>query len=635
MVESALRSPVDIEGTSADESVDNVTVVACSADRWSTSLQMRSQPNPSGYKYAHVQLFVGPDDGSWLLTTDELIDATTLVQSDIIALANGSEPVEVSAIGPDGLPLRLRLVKFIPKQEYKSPLPAVAPQSLIKGLEWDTSYIVVGCSGVAGLLFLVVAIVCYRNRAREIIYNVSEAENEAWDGRPPVYVVNDVWASKGKYNVGDIEDDLNRTVPLWETSANKELVDPLNHTMLCDCELCNLEPKGSPRRSTVTKITLKRKSRQESFGFSLGSSAPMADGTVQHVITNVATGSIADGQIFRGDVIHTINGQNIRAMPHEIIAGLVVASEFQIELGLEDGVDAEIQTVATGGTQTTPPLEPRPPPLDPSLHYITLVRPVGGGFGFSLGSPVVEDGGSARHVVVQLQEGSPAYEYLGIGWTIRSINRVNVDDLEHKDVIKLIKASKHDIVLGIVPSEEEEEEEEEEEVLEEEEIEPPSPPANEELDELHRRFTLGGGFQGGGYHEDEYHADHTSPRNSTSSRLSSESGAGAYSPRSKQLEAVVKPEEVKFSGSKLKERLLARRKDAGYQADQFAQKAVSPNRSTMKERLKARALEKAGAPAAPPHAVPAPAKAPVGMDDVSLDVGLSEKYKTLWSALVR
>ena len=406
--------------------ISQISILKCSNLKWT------STAITEGYSEIRVRLFVGYDGD---VSYQNLVDAVALVEGQVAESTNSSTRVFASVTDPDGWLVDLELEAFVPDPEYVvAAVESTKPDTLIEGIDAYASYAVVAACCVAGLLLFIVV---YRYRTREIIYYLDDAENDA------AYKAGDQWgASFPPWDDHEEEDVFQISMLAGRHSSDDEE---------CGCELCVKQPSGSPQRARVREVLLQRKSQHVSFGFTLGSSkADDESGLTSHVVTSVKPNGCADGQLVRGNVVHTINGQGITPLTHEAIATMIVASKFSIALGI-DSQEVELQS-------TTPPLLSDLGGEVSQLAYVTLTR--GGldeSFGFSLGyctgsepgSAVPADDDVSPHMIVKVFPNSPAYGVIGVGDVIHTVNGQPIVEQPHHEVIAMVRSSGTSIALGV------------------------------------------------------------------------------------------------------------------------------------------------------------------------------------------
>ena len=429
LVDSVLTYAPVAAGTDLNP-ISEISILKCSNVKWT------STAIGEGYSEVRVRLFVGYGGE---VSYPDLVKAVAAVQEQVLASANSSAPASLTTPDPDGWSVDVELSAFIPDPEYVVEAAAsTKPDTLILGLETYASYAVVAAASVGGLLFLVAVVALYRCRTRELVYYVSDAENEGY--KHGDFSSGNVWGTG--FPPWDDDEELD----IFQTSM---LSGRGTHTPgECACELCVQSPPGSPRRARVREVVLQRQSMTASFGFSLGSSNVDAGGLNQHVVTEVKPGGSADGRLERGNAVHTINGTNVSALAHDAVTSMIVSSDLSISLGIDD-LEVEIE-------HATPPSHPSDAGEGMAnegagLVHVTITRDAtaGGGFGFSLGSESVRADGTTPHVIVNVFPGSPACGLLDVGDVVRVINGENVAGLSHHDTITKVQQSDTNIALGV------------------------------------------------------------------------------------------------------------------------------------------------------------------------------------------
>jgi len=212
-------------------------------------------------------------------------------------------------------------------------------------------------------------------------------------------------------------------------------------------------------------VVLKRTS--QGFGFRI------KQGTKRTTIGEIIPGGAADveGTLKKGDEVITLDGESILGLSgSELVKAMTIAADNgTVSLGIKKPRKKQSSNGSMGNQNSSSAL-PQPhanlyqgivpessalSPLDHNTDIITvkLTKYQNEGFGFVIMTNQLHAVKSYIHTIGNIIENSPSFRCgkLKLRDRIVSVNGKNLTELDHNEVVNLIRLAKESVFLGVIP----------------------------------------------------------------------------------------------------------------------------------------------------------------------------------------
>ncbi|XP_038068870.1 membrane-associated guanylate kinase, WW and PDZ domain-containing protein 1-like isoform X6 [Patiria miniata] len=239
----------------------------------------------------------------------------------------------------------------------------------------------------------------------------------------------------------------------------------------------NVVEQRPPSRAKPTPLTLADnkggnfiettvflKKHNDGFGFRIvGGLEEQSQVAIGNIVPNGAAD--LDGRLITGDELLYIDGQSVIRSSHQEVVNLMIkaSQSGRVSLGIRRKVSSPTASVPVGKNtiERRPLSEPQAPrspgsPTKPSAvtfpYDVAIHRRANEGFGLVILSSTLTSGSKIGRII----EGSPTDRCgkVKVGDRLIAVNRVDIMNMHHKDIVNMIKDAGLSVTLTIGPPEE-------------------------------------------------------------------------------------------------------------------------------------------------------------------------------------